>query len=243
MRVLVTGATGVLGRRAVPALVGAGHEVLGAVRAERGAADLKASGAEPVSLDLFAVPTLRRAMHGVEAVIHLATAMPPAAQMRRVDAWATNDLIRTEGTRNLVDAALATDVSRFVQASITFNYADGGHAWLDEDSPIDPPWVVTESALAAEAEVERFSRGGGHGVVLRLGRLYGTADASADFASMVSLRRAPVLGRGTNYVSSLHSDDAGTAVTAGLGAPGGVYNVVDDQPVTAPGACQSGRHG
>jgi nucleoside-diphosphate-sugar epimerase len=42
-----------------------------------------------------------------------------------------------------------------------------------------------------------------------------------------------VIGNGGNYVSSLHVHDAGAAVAAALDAPGGVYNLGDDQPVTA----------
>ena len=45
--------------------------------------------------------------------------------------------------------------------------------------------------------------------------------------------RSALLAEGCNYVSSLHVQDAGAAVAAALDAPGGVYNLGDDQPVTA----------
>jgi nucleoside-diphosphate-sugar epimerase len=81
--------------------------------------------------------------------------------------------------------------------------------------------------------VDRLSSSGGTGVVLRLGRLYGPGRASKDVCDAVLRRRVPIIGRGVNYVSSLHSDDAGTAVAAAMFAPAGLYNVVDDAPVTS----------
>jgi nucleoside-diphosphate-sugar epimerase len=47
------------------------------------------------------------------------------------------------------------------------------------------------------------------------------------------MREIPVVGRGTNYVSSLHIDDVATAVAVALHAPAGIYNVGDDEPVTS----------
>jgi nucleoside-diphosphate-sugar epimerase len=233
VRVFLTGATGVIGRHAVPALLADGHVVVGAVRSDDAAAALAALGGEPLQVDLFEAPAVSAAVVGADALIHFATAIPPLAAMRDLSAWALNDRLRTEAARTLVDAALAAGVPTFVQQALTFVYADGGDAWLDEDAPVDPPWVVTESALVAEAEVERFAAAGGRGIVLRLGRLYGPGDASAELVGATAVRKLPVIGRGTNYVSSLHAADAGAAVAAALHAPAGTYNVVDDHPVTA----------
>jgi hypothetical protein len=133
--------------------------------------------------------------------------------MRRPNAWRTNDRLRTHATRNLVDAAIAADAEVFVQESVSFVYADGAAVGLDESATLDPPVAATRSALVAEAETDRF--------------------ASAELADMALTRRVFVVGYGGNYVSSLHVDDAGTAVAAALTVPGGIYNVGDDAPVTA----------
>jgi nucleoside-diphosphate-sugar epimerase len=233
MNVLVTGATGVIGGQAVPRLLQAGHEVAGVARSAAAARWLRAVGATPVQVDLFDPAMVAAAVANANAVVHLATAIPPLARMRRPGAWRTNDRLRTHATRNLVDAAIATGAEVFVQESISFVYADGGAAWLDESATVDPPVAATRSALVAEAETDRFASAGGRGVALRMARLYGPGRASAELANMALARRVFVVGHGGNYVSSLHVEDAGTAVAAALAVPSGIYNVGDDAPVTA----------
>ncbi|HSS09467.1 MAG TPA: NAD-dependent epimerase/dehydratase family protein, partial [Acidimicrobiales bacterium] len=147
-------------------------------------------------------------------------------------AWAENDKIRTDGARNLVDAALAAGAGRYVQVSVGLLYADGGDQWLDEDAPVEPT-AVTRSALAAEAQAARVSDAGGAGVVLRFGQFYSAdSDHSRSFVRLVRRRLAPVLGKRSNYLSSIHADDAARAVVAALELPAGVTNVGDDQPLT-----------
>ena len=222
-----------LGRAAVPQLVAAGHEVIAVARSGSDATRLASTGAVPRLVDLFDPPSVNAAMGGVEAVVHYATSIPPQKAMANRNAWQTNDRLRSDATSILVDAAVANDVSRFVQQSITFTYADGGNAWLDETAPIAPTWEVLESALDAEATVDRFRASGRTGVTLRLSRLYGPGPASADYVASVADRKLPVVGDGQNYVSSLHIHDAATATLAALTAPSGTYNVSDDEPQRA----------
>ena len=60
--------------------------------------------------------------------------------MRPRSAWVENDRIRAEGTKNLVDAALATGAQVFVYPSFAFVYPDSGDAWIDAAStPVAPP--------------------------------------------------------------------------------------------------------
>lgn len=233
MKILFTGATGVLGRHAVPALTAAGHDVTGVCRSDAGRARLEEHGAVPISIDLFDRRAVRDTVAGHHAVIHFATSIPPLAKMRKKSAWQTNDRLRTEATSNLVTAAIDHGVETFIQESVTLVYADGGDRWLDEESRIDPPAPLVTSALEAEQLVADFNAAGGRGIALRLSRLYGPGKASAELVASVASRGAPIIGSGDNYVSSLHSEDAGTAVTAVLTAPAGVYNVTDDDPVTA----------
>lgn len=232
MKILFTGATGVLGRAAIPALVVADHEVTAVARSTEAERWLGATGARPLALDLFDRPGLARELEGMDTVIHYATAIPPVATMADRSSWVMNDRLRSESTALLVDAAIEAGVSRFVQQSITLFYADGGAAWLDEDAPVDPAWDVVSSALDAETEVERFVAGGRTGVVLRLARLYGPGRASAEYVEAVAQGALPIVDDGHPYVSSLHVDDATTALLAALEAPTGVYNVGDDEPVT-----------
>lgn len=233
MRVLFTGATGVIGAKAVPLLVEQGHEVRGVARSEDNRIRLAEMGAEPVRADLFDRDSIDAATRDIDAVVHFATSIPPQAAMMRRSAWDMNDRLRTEATANLVDAAIRNGVSRFVQESVTFLYAEGGERWLDEDSAVEPVWGVLDSAVAAEAEVRRFTRSGGDGVALRLSRLYGPGRVSGEYVEAVRKRKMPHIGDGRNHVSNLHIDDAATAVAHALDVAAGTYNVTDDAPTRA----------
>lgn len=233
MKILFTGATGVLGRAAVPRLVEDGHDVIAVSRSPEDAAWLEETGARPEAVDLFDPSAIDHALAGVDTVIHFATAIPPMSKMAKRKSWEMNDRLRSEATGILVDAAIANDVSRFVQQSVTFAYRDRGEAWLDEDSEIDPGWDVLDSALDAEAHVDRFRTSGGNGVTLRLSRLYGPGKASGAFVAGVGDRKVPVVGAGDNYVSSIHVADVASALAAAMTAPDGTYNVSDDEPVTS----------
>jgi nucleoside-diphosphate-sugar epimerase len=233
MKVFVAGATGVIGWRAVRDLVAAGHEVTGLARSDEKAEQLVRLGATPARVDLFDPAALSAAVAGHAVVANLATHIPPLSAAARPSAWAENDRIRTEGSRNLVDAALAGGATRYIQESITFTYPDQGDEWIDESLAIDPAPGV-ESVLAAEANAARFaSSGHGAGVVLRFGAFYGPGATHTD--TMLSLARrglGAAAGAAQGYISSIHLDDAARAVVAALEVPSGTYNVVDDEPVT-----------
>ena len=231
MKVFVAGATGVLGRRTVSLLVAQGHEVSALARSDARAALLGDLGARPVRADLFDPASTRSAVAGHEAVCNLATHIPPSLRMAVPGAWAENDRIRTEASRNLVDAALAGGAQRYVQESIAFLYRDGGDQWIDESSPLDPV-AVLRSATVAESHAARVTAAGATGVVLRFAAFYGPDSGST--LDMIRLaRRRIALGAGPDgYVSSLTTDDAAAAVLSSLSAPAGIYNVGDDEPLT-----------
>ncbi len=188
-------------------------------------------GADPVIGDLFDAAAMRAAVHGSEAVLHLATRIPPFARMRRPSAWRDNDRVRTEGAHILVDAALAVGARTYVQESVTFLYAPQGDRWLDETAPIEvAPLLV--SAYDAERETARFGAQGGAGVVLRFATFYASyAPSTIDSVRLARWRLFTIIGAGDHYMSAIHVDDAATAVVAALGVPGGIYNVCDDEPL------------
>jgi nucleoside-diphosphate-sugar epimerase len=232
-RVFMTGATGVIGPPTVGRLIEAGHEVRAVSRRDEASALLRARGAEPVAVDLFDSDAVKAAVAGSDAIVHVATNVPPFPQMVRASAWETHNRLRTEATRHLVDAALAHGIGRMVKESITFVYEDGGDTWLDESSPLTftpglmaPTVQGEETAMALQAE-------GGEVAVLRFGLFYGGANRGTDeMLKLARWRASMVAGKPGAYMSSIHADDVATAVTAALDAPGGIYNVVDDEPMT-----------
>ena len=232
-KVFVAGATGVLGWRTVEQLVAAGHEVTAVVRSAEKAELVRAKGATPVQVSLFDRERLTAAVAGHDVVVNVATHIPPMSEAALPGAWSENDRIRTEGSANLVDAALAAGASRYIQESIVFTYPDSGDAWIDaETTPIDAAKFTT-SVRAAEASAARFTESGGVGIVLRFG-LFFAPDASHTRAMVAAARKGAsmVAGNPGAYQSAIHADDAAAAVVAALDAPAGTYDVVDDEPLT-----------
>jgi nucleoside-diphosphate-sugar epimerase len=111
-------------------------------------------------------------------------------------------------------------------------YADGGDAWLDESSELDAPPGI-DGGLVAERNANRFTEAGRIGIVLRFGLFYGPGSAHTDQYLRAARRHiGPMTGRARGYQSSIHLADAASAVVAALDAPAGIYNVVDDEPMT-----------
>jgi nucleoside-diphosphate-sugar epimerase len=216
MRVLIAGATGVLGRRVVARLVRAGHQVVAACRSEDARARAAALGADARRCDLFSASEVASAAAGCDAVLHLATAIPNDGRART--AWAENDRIRTDGTRALVDGAERAGCAHYLQQSVAFLYAA---------PPLSP---ILRSAVVME-EIVRASRLAA--TILRFGAFY-CADSgqTRDLVARVRRKRMFTIGDGSMYWSLIHVDDAAAACVAALAAPPGQYDVVDDEPVT-----------
>jgi len=232
MKVFVTGATGVVGTRAVPALVAAGHEVTAVARGPEKAGLVRSMGAVPVIVDLFDPTAVKAAVDGHAAVVNLATNIPPMWKAARPKAWATNERLRREAAKHLADAALATGAGRYVQESICFPYLDQGDRWIAEDSPLDHVGAFTGAGVA-EATTGRFTDAGGTGVVLRFAQFHGPGSGHVrTFNALLRRRVNPFVGPPDAFCSWIHADDAGTAVAAALALSAGVYNVADDEPTT-----------
>jgi nucleoside-diphosphate-sugar epimerase len=231
MRVAVTGATGVIGRRAIPLLVAAGHDVTAIIR-PGSKHTMPSVGAREVRASLFDRSQLAAAFARQDAVINLATHIPTAmtAMMFR-SGWRENDRIRSEGARNVSEVASDVGVRIVIQESFGLAYPAMGDAWVDEQVPLAPA-ANCITVPDAEAAVAGFAHRGGRGIALRFAGLYGP-DASQTLlmAKSVSWHWVPLPGKPSSYFSSLSHDDAATAVVAALSAPAGVYNVADDEPM------------
>jgi nucleoside-diphosphate-sugar epimerase len=228
--IVITGSTGVIGRRAVRELLAAGHRVTGVTRSEQGGARLAGLGARSVRADVFDEVALRRAFERADAVVNLLTHIPSADRMGDPSAWEENDRLRTEASAAIARAAGAAGVPRLVQESIAFVYADGGDEWLDEDAPVAGGGVTTTALTAESNALELFE---GDGVVLRFGLFMG-ADSGSTQAALAAARGGASIAVGPPgaYRPTLGLDDAAAAVAAALGVPAGTYNVADTDPPT-----------
>jgi UDP-glucose 4-epimerase len=228
--IVITGSTGVIGRRAVREVLAAGHRATGVTRSAAGRERLEALGARAVEADVFDEASLSRAFAGADGVVNVLTHVPPAARMGDLSAWAENDRVRTEASAAIARAATAAGVRRLVQESIAFVYADGGDAWLDEDAPVDGGGVTTTALVAEGNARELFD---GDTVVLRFGLFMGPDSGSTQAALAAARDGASIaIGPPGAYRPTLWLDDAAAAIAAALRVPAGTYNVADDDPPT-----------
>jgi nucleoside-diphosphate-sugar epimerase len=233
----VTGGTGALGVPTVARLRADGHTVRALARSADSAAAVQAAGAEPVPASLFDRDALTNAVRGADAILHLATRIAPPAAARRSAAWRENDRIRMEGTRNLVDAALAAGVGVVVYPSFAPVYADGGARWLSVGDPVAPT-AVLRSTLVAEDEVARFTARGGRGVALRMAGVYGPySAASRDVLALARRGVSAFVGPSAAYQPLVWDEDAASALVTAATTPGvaGLHDVADDEPLTRAG--------
>lgn len=224
MKVFLTGATGVMGRSAAGALLDAGHEVGGLARSQVKATELQDAGVRPVIGSLFDPARLTEAFHGYDVVCNLATHIPVGVAGVLPGSWRTNDRIRVEGSRSVAEAAKRAGVLRVVQESVSFVYADGGDDLLDESSPLMVT-RATEPVAEAETSAATFHCAHRVTVVLRFGQIVGD-----DPFTRWRLARARAgmrfgIGDPSGWTHVVHPTDVGSAVTAALYAPDGVYNV------------------
>jgi nucleoside-diphosphate-sugar epimerase len=160
MRIFIAGATGVIGIPLVKLLVAGGHDVAGMTRSPTKAETLRALGAEPVVCDVYDAAELTDAVTRFrpELVMHQLTDLPDT--LEELPAYLErNSRIRSEGTRNLLDAAEAASAPRFMAQSVA--------------------WELPGEAGRAVQEHESAVLGAG-GVVLRYGMFYGPGTFGGD---------------------------------------------------------------
>jgi nucleoside-diphosphate-sugar epimerase len=192
--VLVTGATGFVGRHLVAQLLVAGHRVRALVRAARPPDDIDRPGVEVVRGDLSGHGPLDAIVDGCDLVFHLAAAHGP--DVRAADCEAVN----VRGTIALGNAAARAGVRRFVYASTRGVHGLVRGGTLDERSPIAPDSPYRASKLQAEREVVAIhARHGLPFVILRLPSMIGPGAMSwLGLFRAIARGHFRLVGSGTN---------------------------------------------
>jgi 2-alkyl-3-oxoalkanoate reductase len=241
MKVLVAGASGVVGRALLPALAARGHEVWGLVRSKAGALHVRVSGAQPIVADALDGTAVAAAFERVrpEAVIHQLTALPADGDIWRFErTFAQTNRLRTTGTDNLIAAALAVGARRMVAQSFCgWPYERVGGPVKTEGDAFDPaPPRALRTTLGSLVHLEAavLSAPRLEGVVLRYGGFYGPGTAlsiDGPLVQEVRRRRIPLVADGGGIWSFVHISDVVSATVLALeGEQQGTFNVVDDEP-------------
>ena len=239
MKVFVAGGTGVIGRPLLAELQAKGHEIVALTRSADGAEALEKQGIEPAIADVFDTAAVKAVVSRAkpEVVIEQLTALPKtytAESMRA--AGPLNTRIRLEGGANVLAAAQAVGVRRFLRQSIAF-WAVPGPGLADEQTPLalDASLAVAADArVITELEHRLLGIPDIEGIALRYGFFYGPGtwfNPDGDVARQVREQQFPIVGSGEGVWSWLHIEDAAIATVAAAeqGNPG-IYLIVNYQP-------------
>jgi nucleoside-diphosphate-sugar epimerase len=240
MKILIAGGTGAIGRPLVAELQAKGHSIVALTRSAEKAQALLEQGIEPAIADVFDADAVKAAVLSArpEIVIEQLTALPKTYTSESMRAAAPfNRRIRLEGGANVLAAAQAAGVRRYLRQSIAF-WAGPGPGLADEDTPLAldaSPAVAADIRVVAEIERRLLEAQDIEGIVLRYGFFYGPGTwfhSDGDVAEQVRKRQFPIIGNGDGVWSWLHVEDAAiaTARAAEHGNPG-IYLITDDQPL------------
>ncbi|MEH2421619.1 MAG: NAD(P)-dependent oxidoreductase [Nostoc sp.] len=240
MKIFVAGATGVIGRPLIAQLLAKGHDLVALTRSSENAQTLAEQGVEPAITDVFDVDAVIAALVRAqpEVVIEQLTALPKTYTGESMSAAAPlNHRIRLEGGTNVLGAAQAVGVRRYLRQSIAF-WGVPGTGLADEETSISldaSRAVAADAHTVTEIEHRLLEASNIERIVLRYGFFYGPGTwfaADGDVANQVRQQQFPIVGNGEGVWSWLHVEDAAIATVAAAerGNPG-IYLITDDRPL------------
>ena len=240
MKIFVAGATGAIGRPLIAQLQAQGHDVAALTRSPERAQTLAEQGVESAIADVFDADAVKAAINSVqpEVVIEQLTSLPKTYTGESMSAAAAlNTRIRREGGANVLAAAQAAGVRRYLRQSIAF-WAVPGAGLADEETPLAfdaSPAVAADILTVTEIERRLLGNPNIEGIALRYGFFYGPGTWFApdgDVAKQVRQQQFPIVGNGKGVWSWLHIEDAAIATVAAVerGNPG-IYLITDDRPL------------
>jgi nucleoside-diphosphate-sugar epimerase len=228
LKVLVTGATGFVGSHVAERLAHGGHELRLLLRRTSSLEYLEGLDYERVEGELRDVESLKRAVDGVDAVMHLAGATSTSTVMEY-------EAINARGTADLVNIAREAGIERFVYASSLSAQGPSpdGHVQPPEPAFPDGPYGKTKLAgeYAVRAERQRMNVS-----ILRLPVVYGPRDRGLlPFFVLAKYGVIPLYDRGEHQISWIHVYDAADAMVTALEKSeksGAIFTPCDGPPHT-----------
>ncbi|QGQ20222.1 NAD-dependent epimerase/dehydratase family protein [Cellulomonas sp. JZ18] len=230
MRVLVTGASGLLGRAVAARVLAAGHEVRTFQRRPSAV-----PGVEDVRGSVTSADDVARAVAGVDGVVHLAAKVSLAGDP------ADFERVNVHGTERLLGAAARAGATRFVQVSSP-SVAHSGRSIVGDDArPADPERARGDYARTkARAELAALAADGDRMrvVAVRPHLVWGPGDTQlvARIVARARAGRLPLLDGGRALIDTTYVDNAAAAIAAALeradddAVHGNAYVVTNGEP-------------
>jgi len=234
-RILITGATGFVGGHVAEAAVARGHSVSTIARASSDTALLDRLGVEVHRGDLTDANLLRRAVEGVDIIVHSAA---------KVGDWGPIEgyrAVNVDALRSLLEAVHKHPLQRFVHISSLGVYAARHHRGTDETEPLPARHVDGYTQTKVEAEHLALDAHRLHGtpvVVLRPGFIYGPRDRTVlpRIAQNLGLGRVRLFGDPTKLaMNTIYVGNLVEAIFLAMDNPkavGQIYNLTDGVRVT-----------
>lgn len=205
MKILVTGGTGFTGKALVHRLLDQGHKVV-ALDYKEGlkTQELREWGAEVVIGSVTDKDVVRRCIKGVDVVQHLAAAF---RELNRADDYYQE--VNVGGTRNMLEAAKAEGVKRFIYCSTCGVHGNVDNPPGDETSPIKPADYYQRTKFEAEPVVLEYARNGLPALIIRPAAIYGPGDPERFFMiyKRVASGTFPMFGSGQTLYHPLYIDN------------------------------------
>lgn len=207
MKLLITGATGLIGSHLAGAARLQGHRVVAAgmtnnTLEHQRRRSLESAGIPVLVGELQDLAFARKAVKGCDAVIHLAAAQH--------EAGVPDDYFHranVDATRVLLDACVEAGVKRFLYGSTIGVYGQAGTSALDEQSALHPSNIYETTKLAAEAVTKSYANRL-ETTIVRISETYGPGDGR-----LLKLFRAEargwlvLIGAGANLRQPIHVVD------------------------------------
>ena len=232
MKVLVTGGTGFTGKALVRRLLDDGHTVI-ALDYKEGlkTQELREWGAEVVIGSVTDRAVLEKCIPGVDVVHHVAAAF---RELNVDDAYYRK--VNVDGTRNVLDVALAYGVKKVVHFSTCGVHGNVDHPPADEEAPIQPADYYQQTKYEAEPVVLEYVRKGLKCVILRPAAIYGPGDPERFYMIFKRVAKGtfPMFGDGTTLYHPLYIDnlvDASILAMESERGNGEAYLIADEEYV------------